>query len=70
MQLSIVLSNNMLDIMGEFESSHQQASEAMMVYAFVPRNFDRKVDKSDKKSKKYTQPNAPVSKAVSSSFNS
>ncbi|XP_041466815.1 dynamin-binding protein-like isoform X2 [Lytechinus variegatus] len=66
-ELSIVKSTDMTDIMSDFESSHQEASEGMLIYSFVPRNFDRKVDKTDKKSKKpYTEPKVPASKPPSS----
>ncbi|XP_072162827.1 uncharacterized protein [Diadema setosum] len=66
-ELSIVKSNNMLSIMADFEVCHQQASEAMMVYTFVPRNFDRKVEKSERKSRKsIAQPTVPASKPPSS----
>eukprot|EP00057_Strongylocentrotus_purpuratus_P017174 XP_011671648.1 PREDICTED: dynamin-binding protein isoform X2 [Strongylocentrotus purpuratus] len=66
-ELSIVKSTDMTNIMSDFETSHQDASEGMLIYSFVPRNFDRKVDKTEKKSKKpFTEPKVPASKPPSS----
>ncbi|XP_077862190.1 dynamin-binding protein-like, partial [Saccoglossus kowalevskii] len=50
LKLPMILDSTREDILDSFSLKHQDASEKMMVFSFVPRNFDKKGEKVDRKS--------------------